>query len=121
MEEPVKESKPVEELADFKDFMKLKFRVAQIIAAEKIKKSEKLVKLQVDVGEEAPRQIVAGIAKHYQPEELLGRKIVIVANLKPAKLMGEVSQGMLLAASDESGNLELVSPGTSLAPGSRVS
>lgn len=106
--------------ATFEDFKKIELKVAQILAAERIEKSEKLVKLQVNVGEAESRQIVAGIAKHYSPEELVGRKIVIVANLKPAKLMGELSQGMLLAASDESG-LCLIDPGLGITVGSRVS
>ncbi len=80
------------------DFMKVDLRVGKIVSAERVVKSEKLVKLQVDLGAET-RQVVAGIGKSYTPEELLGKTIVIVANLKPAKLMGIESQGMLLAAS----------------------
>jgi methionyl-tRNA synthetase len=105
----------------FDDFLKIDLRVAQILAAERIEKSEKLVKLQLSLGAElGERQIVAGIAKHYSVDELLGRKIVIVANLKPAKLMGEVSNGMLLAASDAEGTLALLSPGDAMPAGSRV-
>lgn len=105
----------------FKDFLKVDLRVAQILEAERIEKSEKLVKLQVSVGEKlGTRQIVAGIAKHYPAEDLVGRKIVIVANLKPAKLMGELSEGMLLAASDDENRLELISPGDVLPAGSSV-
>ncbi len=81
------------------DFMKVDLRVGKIVSAERVVKSEKLVKLQVDIGAET-RQVVAGIGKSYTPEELLGKTIVIVANLKPAKLMGIESQGMLLAASN---------------------
>ena len=114
------EKEQTEEQISIDDFFKAKLRVAQILAAEKIEKSNKLLKLQVDAGEEEPRQIVAGVAKHYQPEDLVGRKIVIVANLKPAKLMGELSQGMLLAGSDDQGNLELLSLQSPLAPGSSV-
>ena len=95
----------------FNDFLKVDLRVAQIVEAERIEKSEKLVKLQLSLGHElGKRQIVAGIAKHYSAEELVGRKIVVVANLKPAKLMGELSEGMLLAASDET-QLSLLDPG----------
>lgn len=113
---------PVEqpEFVTFDDFKKIELKVAQIVEAVRIEKSEKLVKLQVNVGEAENRQIVAGIAKHYSAEELVGKKIVIVANLKPAKLMGELSQGMLLAASDESG-LCLIDPGLGISVGSRVS
>lgn len=79
------------------DFASVNLRVAQIIQAESIPKADRLLKLQVDLGYEQ-RQIVAGIAKYYQPEDLVGQKVIIVANLKPAKLRGEVSQGMVLAA-----------------------
>lgn len=79
------------------DVMKLDLRVATVMAAERVKKSEKLLKLQIQIGD-LQRQILAGIGKVYQPEELVGKKIVVVANLKPAKLMGQESQGMLFAA-----------------------
>jgi methionyl-tRNA synthetase len=82
------------------DFVKVQLKVAKILTAERVPKSEKLIKLQVDLGGEQ-RQIVAGIGKKYEPEHLLGKKIVIVANLKPAKLMGIESQGMVLAAGDK--------------------
>ena len=108
-------------LIKFDDFLKVKLRVGQILEAEKIEKSEKLIKLRVNVGEEENRQIVAGIAKHYEAESLVGRKVAVVANLKPAKLMGELSEGMLLAASDEHGHLELVSIGGSLPAGAKIS
>lgn len=84
------------------DFAKIDLRVAEVIEAEKVEGSDKLLKLKVKVGEEE-RQIVAGISKHYKPEELLGKKVVVVYNLKPAKLMGIKSEGMLLAASNEEG------------------
>lgn len=82
------------------DFSKVELRIAEVVEAEKIEGADKLLKLQVKIGEEK-RQIVAGIAKYYSPEELIGKKIVVVANLKPAKLKGVESQGMLLAASTE--------------------
>ncbi|NLJ99831.1 MAG: methionine--tRNA ligase [Clostridia bacterium] len=88
------------------DFMKLDLRVAEIVKAEKIEKTDKLLELEVDLGVEK-RTLVAGIAEHYTPQELLGKKIVIVANLKPAKLRGVTSKGMLLAAS-EGENLGLI-------------
>ena len=81
------------------DFAKIDLRVGKIMEAEKVEKSDKLVKLQVELGNEK-RQVVAGIAKHYAPEDLIGKKIILVANLKPAKLMGIESQGMVLAASN---------------------
>lgn len=82
------------------DFSKIDLRVGTILSAEKIKKSNKLLKLSVTLGEESPRQIVAGIAKSYAPDQLVGKQVVVVANLKPAKLMGETSQGMILAANE---------------------
>ena len=82
------------------EFAKLDLRVGRVIEAEKIEKSDKLLKLKVDLGGEK-RQVVAGIAQSYSPESVLGKQVVIVANLKPAKLMGELSEGMILAANCE--------------------
>jgi methionyl-tRNA synthetase len=98
------------------DFLKVQLKAAKVLSAERVPKSEKLLKLQVDLGNEQ-RQIVAGIGKRYEPDQLVGRRVVIVANLKPAKLMGVESQGMVLAAGDhEVGGLvtilEEVDPGT---------
>ena len=81
------------------EFMKVQLKTAKILSAERVPKSEKLIKLQVSLGTEQ-RQIVAGIGKKYEPDALVGKTIVIVANLKPAKLMGIESQGMVLAAGD---------------------
>ncbi len=89
------------------DFRKLDLRVARVVQAERVPKSTKLVKLQVEIGGEQ-RQIVAGIAQHYSPEELVGRKIVVVANLAPATIMGQESRGMLLAASTPDGKLTIL-------------
>jgi methionyl-tRNA synthetase len=106
------------ELIGIEDFMKADLRVGKIVSAERVEKSEKLVKLKVDIGTET-RQVVAGIGKSYTPEELTGKSVVIVANLKPAKLMGVESQGMLLAAS--SGDLLAVATfDRETKPGSRV-
>ena len=98
------------------DFMKIQLKTAKVISAERVPKSEKLLKLQVSLGTEQ-RQIVAGIGKKYEPDALVGKMIVIVANLKPAKLMGIESQGMVLAAGDSEVRglatiLEEVEPGT---------
>ena len=98
------------------DFRKIQFKTAKVLTAERVPKSEKLIKLQVSLGSEQ-RQIVAGIGKKYEPEALVGKTIVIVANLKPAKLMGVESQGMVLAAGDSEVKglitiLEEVDPGT---------
>jgi methionyl-tRNA synthetase len=100
------------------DFTKADLRVGKIISAERVEKSDKLVKLKVDIGTE-PRQVVAGIGKSYTPEELMGKTVVIVTNLKPAKLMGIESQGMLLAASSGDA-LAVVTFDREIKPGSRV-
>jgi methionyl-tRNA synthetase len=101
------------------DFMKVDLRVAKVLAAEKVPNSRKLVKLSIDVGTEQ-RTLVAGIAESYEPEALVGRTIVMVFNLKPAKLMGVESNGMVLAASPEGGKPTLVGFEAEVAPGTRV-
>lgn len=107
-----------DDLLEFDQFTKVDLRVGEILEAEEVKKSRKLLKLQVDLGEEK-RTIVSGIRPHYEADQLIGRKVVIVANLKPAKLMGIESQGMVLCGSDGK-ILELLSV-DSLPPGSKVS
>ena len=100
------------------DFAKLDLRVATIVAAERVPKTDKLLKIQVKIGDEE-RTIVSGIAQHYEPEALIGRNVIVIANLKPAKLRGIESRGMVLAASDSEGNLVLAdAPG--IASGSKV-
>ena len=94
-----KNKKEDEDKISIEDFMKVDLRTGKILEAEKVKKSKKLIQLKVDIGEER-RQILAGIAESYEPEDLIGRTVIIVANLKPAKLMGIESQGMVLAASN---------------------
>jgi len=99
-------------------FQKIDIRVGIVKQAERIPKSTKLLRLVVDIGEE--RQVVAGIAQHYSPEDLTGKQVVLVANLQPAKLMGVESHGMVLAAHD--GNvLRIVTPEQTVAPGAKVS
>lgn len=110
---------PPDDRISIDDFMKVELRVAKVLAAEPVPKSNKLLKLQVDVGTEQ-RMIVAGIAQAYQPETLVGRTIVVVFNLKPAKLMGVESNGMVLAASAEGGQPILLSVDESAVPGMRV-
>ena len=101
------------------DFTKIDLRVAQVLTAEKVEGSEKLLKLQIKVmGEE--RQIIAGIAQHYQPEQLIGKEIVVVANLKPAKLRGLLSEGMLLAATNQDGKLAILRPEQAIGEGAKV-
>ncbi len=105
-------------MISFEDFQKIDLRVAKIIEAERVEGSEKLLKLKVDLGE-ATRQIVAGIAKFYQPQDLIGKEIVVVANLEPKKLMGLESQGMLLAA-DKNGEPVILVPEKEVFPGAKI-
>jgi methionyl-tRNA synthetase len=81
------------------DFVKVEMRVGEVLTAERVPKSDKLLRFTIDLGEAEPRQILAGIAEYYEPEKLIGRKVVVVSNLKPRKLRGFESQGMVLAAS----------------------
>ncbi len=108
------------QLVSFDDFKRLELRVAEVVEAEQVEKTDKLLRLVLNDGT-GRRQIVAGIAQHYQPAELIGRRIVIVANLQPAKLRGITSEGMLLAATDASGQLGLLTIDGDLAPGARIS
>ena len=102
------------------DFVKVDLRVAQIVVAERIPKADKLLRLEVDLGYEK-RQILSGIAEWYTPEELIGRRIVVIANLAPRKMRGLESHGMLLAASnDENGKPVLATFGEEIALGSRL-
>ena len=118
--EPVTSVAPVEPARiTIDEFMKVELRVAKVLAAERVPKSNRLLKLQVDVGSEQ-RTLVAGVADAYEPETLVGRSVVIVFNLKPAKLMGVESNGMVLAASPEGGKPMLVSFEDPPAPGTRV-
>jgi methionyl-tRNA synthetase len=103
---------------DIAEFAKVELRAAKITAAEKIAGSKRLVKLQVDLGSET-RQVVAGIAESYEPEALVGKSIVVVANLKPAKLMGVESNGMVLAGSED-GKAVLCTFDAAVAPGTKV-
>lgn len=116
-----KEAKPATTVAGeitIDDFAKIDLRVATVVAAERVPKTDKLIKLQVKIGDEE-RTIVSGIAQHYEPENLIGKNVIVIANLKPAKLRGIESRGMVLAASDGEGNLVLAdAPG--IASGSKV-
>ena len=106
---PLLEPPPESERIDITDFIKVEMRVGVVKTAEKVKKADKLLHLTVDIGEAEPRSIVAGIATAYEPESLIGRKVAIVSNLKPRKLRGLVSDGMVVAASLEGGEPNLVS------------
>ena len=110
---------PEVETIGIEDFAKVQLRVARVLEAEPIEGSDKLLKLQVVIGEER-RQVVAGIKANYEPIDLIGRQIVVVYNLKPAKLRGVESQGMLLAATDESGGAILLQPEREAPEGARV-
>lgn len=104
----------------FEEFKKLDLRIGKILEAESIEGSDKLLKLEVDLGEEK-RQLVAGIAKSYSPEDLIGKEIVVVANLEPRTIFGFESQGMLLASRTENNEVVLLIPEKELPPGSKVS
>jgi len=108
------------ERINFDTFKKIQLRVAKVTQAEKVEKADKLLKLQIDLGDEQ-RQIIAGIAEHYSPDELVGKQIVVVANLEPATIRGVESNGMLLAATDETGKLSVVSPEKNMAAGATIS
>lgn len=110
-----------EGLINLEHFQKVDLRVAKVISAESVPKSDKLLKIEVNVGEGKNRQVVAGIAKYYKPEELAGQSVLFVANLKPVKLRGVLSQGMILAAADQDGKLALTTVDQDMPPGSRVS
>jgi methionyl-tRNA synthetase len=107
------------EMVSFEDFKKLDLRIARIVAAERVEKTDKLMKLQIDLGTEQ-RQIIAGIAAWYEPADLVGQKIAVVANLEPATIRGETSQGMLLAARDGD-ELSLLTVTGSPGPGAKIS
>jgi len=118
-EAPPDVDSPSQPLISIDDFQKIELKTARIIAAEALPKAKKLLRLQVDLGDEK-RQLVAGLAQHYTPEDLVGKTIVIVANLQPATIRGVESQGMLLAVADDDG-LVLLSPEKRVAPGKRIS
>ncbi|MGB9873746.1 MAG: methionine--tRNA ligase subunit beta [Hydrogenobacter sp.] len=107
------------ELIGIEDFLKLDIRLAKVLSAERVEGSEKLLKLRLSLGEEE-RTLVAGIAKHYTPEELIGKSILILANLKPRKIMGIESQGMVLALSDGE-KLSLIVPDREVKEGAKAS
>ena len=120
LQENLKESNEDDNMSDLisiDDFDEVVIKIGQVLEAEKIEKSDKLLKLQVDIGEEKPRQIVAGLAKFYSPDELVDRKVCVVANLQPAKLFGTLSEGMILATG-ESG--ALLSPDENGKVGERI-
>ena len=115
---PVIDIEPKEEIT-FDDFGKMQFQVGEIIACEEVKKSKKLLCSQVRVGSEV-KQIVSGIKAYYKPEEMVGKKVMVLVNLKPAKLAGVLSEGMLLCAENEKGELALVVPEKDMPAGAEI-
>ena len=107
-------------LISIEDFKKIDLRVAKILAAERVENSDKLLKLQIDLGYEQ-RQILAGIAQFYEPEKLIGREIIVLTNLQPRVIRGLESQGMLLAATDTDGVIAILRPDKEITPGSTIS
>lgn len=103
----------------FEDFGKMQFQVGEIIACEEVKKSRKLLCSQVKIGSQV-KQIVSGIKAHYKPEEMVGKKVMVLVNLKPAKLAGVLSEGMLLCAEDAEGNLALMTPEKEMPAGAEI-
>ena len=118
VEEDVIDIEPKEEIT-FEDWMKLQFQVGEIIACEEVKKSKKLLCSQVKVGSQV-KQIVSGIKGHYSAEEMVGKKVMVLCNLKPAKLAGILSEGMLLCAEDAEGNLALMTPEKPMPAGAEI-
>lgn len=103
----------------FDDFSKVELKIGTVLEAEEVEGSEKLIKLKVDLGEEAPRQILAGVKEWYSPEDLVGKQVVVVANLEPRIMMGLGSQGMMLAADSEAGPVFLTVP-KQVPPGAKI-
>lgn len=109
----------IKELINIEDFSKADLRVGKIVEAERVEGSDKLLELQLDLGEEK-RQILAGIGKEYSPEALIGRSVVAIINLEPRMMMGLESQGMVLAVKDND-KLSVLSPDKEISPGSKIS
>jgi len=105
---------------EYEDFAKLDIRVGKVLFVEPVKKSKKLLRVEVDIGDEKPRQLVAGMASYYTPEELVGKYVVVLANLKPVKLCGVESNGMMLAADDGGAIVAALMPDKEIKPGSRI-
>ena len=117
-EEPGIDIEPKAEI-EFDDFMAMQFQVGEIIACEAVAKSKKLLCSQVRIGSQV-KQIVSGIRKYYSPEEMVGKKVMVLVNLKPAKLAGVLSEGMLLCAEDENGELSLMVPEKKMPSGAEI-
>lgn len=128
MEEAKKEKEKTQKMENvvtiqqigIEEFEKIELKVGKVVECEKVPKADKLLCSKIDLGEESPRTIVSGIAKWYTPEEMVGKQVVVVTNLKPVKLRGIESQGMVLCASDEDGNLCVISPEKPMKSGSEI-
>ncbi len=119
MEEP---TPPLPATIQYDDFARVDLRVATVLECQPLPKSKKLLVLQLELAGGERRQILAGIKEHYSPEQMVGRQIVVVANLAPREMMGTVSHGMLLAAHDPAtGKVVLMGPGDAVTPGAKVS
>jgi len=110
---------PQKELVSYEDFMKMDLRICQVLEAEKVAKTKKLLKLKVDTGNDI-RTIISGIAEYYEPENLLGKKILMLVNLQPKEIKGTLSQGMILMAENSNGELSIVSPDKEVGNGGMV-
>ncbi|CAG5087232.1 methionine--tRNA ligase [Parvicella tangerina] len=119
LKQPSNNFPPMKDEIAFDDFMKMDIRVGEIKTAEKVKKADKLLKLTVDTGLDV-RTVVSGIAEHYSPEEVVGKRVSILMNLAPRKIRGVESQGMILMAEDQDGNLSFVSPTKDMGPGGEI-
>ena len=107
-------------IASFDDFMKIKLIAAKVVACERVAKSDKLLKETLDIGNGQTKTVCSGIAKHYAPEDMVGKTVVLVNNFAPRKMAGEVSEGMLLCAEDPDGKLRLLTVDGDVAPGSEI-
>jgi len=112
-------AKKEDEYISFEDFSKIKMKLGQVIKCENIEGSDKLLKSQIKIGNQTV-QIVSGIAKYYTPEQMIGKKVVVVTNLKPRKIFGNLSEGMILAASDENGNLDIITVDSNIENGAEI-
>ena len=116
--DPVIDIEPKENVS-YDDFAKLQFQVGEILSCEAVPKADKLLCSQVKIGSQV-RQIVSGIAKYYKPEEMVGKKVAVITNLKPCKLCGVESQGMILAAADDADNLSVLTVDKDMIAGSEI-
>lgn len=106
-------------MINFEQFSQIELKVGTILEAEEVEGSEKLIKLKVDLGEEKPRQILAGVKQWYKPKDFIGKQVIVVANLEPRTMMGLESQGMILAADTEDGPIFLTIP-KQVPPGTKI-